>query len=286
MKHNEQERDMKQTGATIVLITGASSGIGKACAEYLSAKGYVVYGTSRKASGSGPSSGAPAGFTLLPMDVTQPESVRTGVQRIIDEQGKIDVLINNAGMGIGGAVELATPDEIDRQMRTNFIGTVNLCSAVLPHMRIARGGKIINISSLAGAMAIPFQGFYSASKFAIEGYSEALSMEVHPFRIKVSIIEPGDFRTGFTAGRLVSEATMNHASYNVAFKKCLRIIEKEETNGCAPLRMAKKVHHIIRARRPKFRYRVGNLLQVAFTKSKSIVPARWHQALLRVFYGM
>lgn len=265
---------------TVILITGASSGIGKACAEYLAAKGCTVYGTSRKALQS------TSPVRMLQMDITQPESVRQGVQTIIDEQGRIDVLVNNAGMGIGGAAELAAVEEIRQQLQTNFIGTVNVCTAVLPHMRAARRGKIINVSSLAGAMAIPFQGFYSASKFAVEGYSEALSMEVHPFRIKVSVVEPGDFATGFTASRVVSEATLRHPDYGERFKKCLQLIEKEENNGCRPIKLAKKIHRIIRTKHPKFRYRVGNLLQTTFTRSKAIIPSRWHQALLRVFYGV
>ena len=266
---------------TVVLITGASSGLGKACAEYLSEKGFIVYGTSRK--GSSISS---TNLQMLQMDITQPESVKLAVDKIIAEHGKIDALINNAGMGIGGAAELATENEIKQQMQTNFMGTVNVCNAVLPYMRAARKGKIINVSSLAGAMAIPFQAFYSASKFAVEGYSEALSMEVAPFNIKISIVEPGDFKTGFTSARVISEATTACPDYNTQFLKSLKLIEKEENNGCNPLKLAKKLHKIIRSKRPKFRYKVGNLLQVTFTKSKAIVPSRWHQALLRVFYGM
>jgi len=265
---------------TIILITGASSGIGKACAEYLAAKGFVVYGASRRP--------IPATDTMHPlqMDITQPASVKSGIGTIIAEQGKIDVLINCAGMGIGGAVELATPEEICQQMQTNFMGTVNVCTAVLPHMRAARCGKIINLSSLAGAMAIPYQGFYSASKFAMEGYSEALSMEVQPFHIKISVVEPGDFSTGFTANRVVSEATLNDPDYSARFKKCLAIIEKEENNGCKPIKLAKKLHKIIRAKHPKFRYKAGNLLQVVFTKARCIIPTRLHHALLRFFYGL
>ncbi len=264
----------------VILITGASSGIGKACAVYLAEKGHTVYGTSRK-----PAEQA-GKVNMLQVDVTNLDSIQKAVHSIIEEQGKIDVVINNAGMGISGAIELATPEEIKQQMQTNFLGTVNVCSAVLPHMRKAKSGKIINISSLAGSMAIPFQGFYSASKFAVEGYSEALSMEVQPFHIKVSVVEPGDFSTGFTASRLVSEATAQNPDYAFRFKKCMAIIEEEETNGCRPIKLAKKLHKIIRSKHPKFRYRVGNMLQVAFTKSKAIVPSRWHQKLLRVFYGI
>ncbi|MDR0728860.1 MAG: SDR family oxidoreductase [Prevotellaceae bacterium] len=276
--HKQARRSRKNT-PLVVLITGASSGIGKACAEYLAARGFVVYGASRNPVGE-------AGVHPLPTDVTQPESVTLAVAAVIAEQGRIDVLINNAGMGIGGAIELAMPDEISRQMQTNFMGTVNMCAAVLPYMRSARHGRIINISSLAGSMAIPYQGFYSASKFAVEGYSEALSMELHPFGIKVSVVEPGDFSTGFTAHRMVSEATLNHPDYGMRFKRCLRIIEKEETHGCPPAKLARKLYRIIRARRPRFRYRVGALLQVVFTKARAIVPARWHQTLLRLFYGL
>ncbi|MDR2362467.1 MAG: SDR family oxidoreductase [Prevotellaceae bacterium] len=277
--HKQAKNSRTSAPPPVVLITGASSGIGKACAEYLVARGFVVYGASRNPAGD-------AGVYPLPTDVTQPESAARAAAAVIAAQGRIDVLINNAGMGIGGAIELATPDEIRRQMQTNFMGTVNMCAAVLPYMRPARRGRIINISSLAGSMAIPYQGFYSASKFAIEGYSEALSMELQPFGIKVSVVEPGDFSTGFTAHRIVSEATLNHPDYGLRFNRCLRIIEKEERHGCSPAKLARKLYRIIRSRHPKFRYRIGALLQVVFTKARAITPARWHQTLLRLFYGL
>lgn len=148
------------------------------------------------------------------------------VERILSEQGRIDVLINNAGIGIGGALELATEEEVNIQMNTNFFGVVNMCKAVLPSMRKARKGKIINISSIGGVMGIPYQGFYSASKFAVEGYSEALALEVHPFHIKVCVVEPGDFNTGFTDNRNISEQTRLDADYGESFLKSLEIIEK------------------------------------------------------------
>ena len=174
----------------VILITGASSGFGKVTAQTLAGKGYVVYGTSRRIA-----NGNIGQIRMLIADVTDENSVRSAVNRIMDEQGHIDVLINNAGMGIGGALEMATDEEISSQMDTNFMGMVRMCRAVLPIMRKQRQGKIINISSIAGRIAVPYQGFYSASKFAIEGYSEALSMEVYPFGIKVCVVEPGDFNT-------------------------------------------------------------------------------------------
>ena len=172
----------------VILITGASSGFGKITAQMLSAQGHIVYGTSRKLSEDMNE------VKMLVVDVTNSPSIRQAIDRILSEQGRIDVLINNAGMGIGGALELATEKEVNIQMNTNFFGVVNMCREVLPVMRKNRKGKIINISSIGGVMGIPYQGFYSASKFAVEGYSEALALEVHPFNIKVCVVEPGDFK--------------------------------------------------------------------------------------------
>jgi NAD(P)-dependent dehydrogenase (short-subunit alcohol dehydrogenase family) len=223
---------------------------------------------------------------MLPMDVAQPASVQAAVQTIIDKHGRIDAVVNNAGMGIGGALELATPEEIALQMKTNFMGTVNVCNAIIPYMRRAGGGKIINMSSIGGVMGIPFQGFYSASKFAIEGYSETLSLELHPFKIKVILVEPGDFATGFTAARIVSEQTKNSEYYGDKFNKCMAIIEKEENGGCKPVKLAKVMYRIIKSKRPKFRYKVGNMVQTGFARAKAIVPSRTYQSLLRFFYNL
>ncbi|NDV69590.1 SDR family oxidoreductase [Dysgonomonas sp. 25] len=263
----------------VILITGASSGIGKACAEYLAAKGYCVYGTSRKALQS-----EIPHFTFLQMDVTSPASIDAGIQHIIAEQGKIDAVINNAGMGILGALELATEAEIRQQMETNFHGVVNVCSAVLPYMRRQRSGKIINISSVGGVMGLPFQGFYSASKFAVEGYSEALSLELHRFGVKVTLIEPGDFNTGFTANRIISEATLNEADYAETAKRALEIIVKEETNGSSPTRLAKVIEKVIRRKNPPFRVPVGKFEQVLSIYVKRYLPAKWYAAILRSYY--
>jgi len=264
----------------VILITGATSGLGKACAEYLSARGLIVYGTGRRVMAE---TGA---VKHLQMDVTDPESVKQAVEKVIAEQGHIDVVVNNAGMGIGGAAELATVDEIRLQMRTNFMGTVHVCSAVLPYMRQNGGGTLINVSSLGGVMGLPFQAYYSASKFAVEGYSEALSLEVKPFNVKVCLIEPGDFATGFTASRINSEATQQSKEYGAQFEKTLKNIEKEEQNGLKPERLAEVVYRIANSKHPKFRYKVGNLVQVGFAKCKTWIPSRTYQFLLRIFYNM
>ena len=262
----------------VILITGASSGIGRACAEYLAEKGFVVYGTSRKAMMGR------NGIRMLQMDVTSLESVKLAVDTIISEKGRIDVAINNAGMGVAGAAELTTINEIQWQIQTNFIGTVNVCNAVLPHMRKAGCGRIINISSLGGVMGIPFQSIYSASKFAVEGYSEALSLEVYPFNVKVIIVEPGDFSTEFTNNRIMSAATKNDPDYGARFQNCLSIIEREEVGGCHPSKIAKQMYRIVKSKRPRFRYKVGNLIQTNFARAKKIMPDRMYLRLLRFFY--
>jgi NAD(P)-dependent dehydrogenase (short-subunit alcohol dehydrogenase family) len=261
----------------VILITGASSGFGKASALALAAEGHIVYGTSRKEQPSGE-------VRMLQLDVTDPASCEAAVRQVIAEQGHIDVLINNAGMGIGGAVELASKDEIDKQMNTNFGGCVNMCSAVLPYMRAVRCGKIINFSSIAGVMSIPYQGFYSASKYAIEGYSLALSMETHPFGIRVCVIEPGDFATGFTAARINSKATLDDPDYGPFFKRALKEIESEENNGLKPPVMAKAVCRIVAKPKPRFHNKVGDFVQVTMAKCSTWLPSAWIQRALRFYY--
>ncbi|MBB3187133.1 3-ketodihydrosphingosine reductase [Microbacter margulisiae] len=264
----------------VVFITGATSGLGKACAEHLATLGHTVYGTGRRQMISS------GNVKFIQMDVTNSDSVSQAIGQVIKEHGHIDVVLNNAGMGIGGAAELATPEEINLQMNTNFMGTVNVCSVVLPHMRKAKQGTIVNFSSLGGVMGLPFQAFYSASKFAIEGYSEALSLELKSFHINVCLIEPGDFATGFTASRVLSEITQKSDAYGAQFAKTLKNIEKEEQNGFKPIQLAKVVARIVNAKHPKFRYKVGNIVQVGFAKSKAWVPDRTYQFLLRFFYNM
>ena len=232
----------------VILITGASSGFGKITAQMLSEQGHIVYGTSRKPSGN------MNNVKMLVADVTNILSIHEAVGQIISEQGRI--------------------------------GVVNMCKVVLPYMRKARRGKIINISSIGGVMGIPYQGFYSASKFAVEGYSEALALEVHPFHIKVCIVEPGDFNTGFTDNRNISEATRVNTDYKESFLKSLEIIEKEERNGCHPKKLGHAICKIVARKNPPFRTKVGPWIQVTFAKSKKWLPDVVMQYALRIFYAI
>lgn len=261
----------------VILITGASSGFGKAIAELLASKGHIVYGTSRKPKEH-------TSIHFLQMDVRDSVSVASGVEKVIQEQGRIDVLINNAGMGIGGSLELATQEEISEQMGTNFGGCVNLCQKVLPYMRKQRQGRIINLSSIGGVMGLPYQGFYSASKYAIEGFSEALAAEVKGFGITVSLVEPGDFATGFTASRQNSQATLDNEDYGTSFSRSLSLIEKEENGGLKPEVLAKRIARIVTCRRPRMRYVVANLEQWFSVVLHRIIPGNWFVNILRSYY--
>ena len=180
----------------VVLITGTSSGIGKAAAELLSKNNYKVYGTSRKVIKSDI-------FEMIQMDVTDDNSVSKAINYIVEKEGKIDILINNAGIGIAGPIEDTFIEEVRQQFETNFIGVVRTCQNVLPIMRENNGGLIINVASMAGQIGLPYQGLYSASKFAIEGFSEALRLEVLQFGIDVIVVEPGDIATSFTKNRWI-----------------------------------------------------------------------------------
>ena len=181
------------TEARVAVITGGSSGIGLHAARALRGRGLNVYELSRRAENAEP------GVTHLQADVTDEAQVNAAVAEILRREGRIDILINNAGFGISGAIEFTPAQEARRQFDVNFFGMVNMNHAVLPIMRQQGGGRIVNMSSVAAPIAIPFQAYYSASKAAVRTYSLALASEVRPFGIEVCVIMPGDIATGFTA---------------------------------------------------------------------------------------
>ena len=240
-----------------VFITGASSGIGKIVAEYLHQKGYTVYGASRnpKVSGNTPT------FTLLALDVTSDASVAQLMETFESKGIKIDVLINNAGYGLAGPLENFTIDEAKAQFETNFFGVARMVNAFLPVMRKQGGGLIINVGSMAGLIGLPFQGHYSASKYALEGYLAALRMEVLPFNIKVFNINPGDFSTGFTANRRIISTV--DPVYQKKFDQLLKMYEHDENNGAHPVMIARKVEKLLRKKGSyNMRYVIGKFDQV------------------------
>ncbi len=265
----------------VVLIAGASSGIGKVCSEYLAGKGMTVYGASRSLQ-----AGNGTAFTALRMDVTDDNSVHQCVQKIQQEQGRLDVVINCAGYGVAGAVEDTSPEEAMAQFDTNFFGAHRVCRAVLPIMRQQRSGIIINISSIAGLLAVPFQAFYSASKFAMEGMTEALRMEVHPFGIRVVLIEPGDFKTDFPANRKNSIASQQSDVYRASLERCVGVMKEEEQQGKVPYPVAKLVERIIDTPSPRLRYTVGPFGERLGPKLKSVLPYRLYELLFMKHYKL
>ncbi|MEO0098492.1 MAG: SDR family oxidoreductase [candidate division WOR-3 bacterium] len=262
----------------VIFITGASSGIGKACAEHLANKGYTVYGTSRKLSSFTPISDF---LTMMPMDVNSCDSVRRGIDYLFEREKRLDVVVNNAGFGIAGAIEETTIEEAKGQFETNFFGVLRVLRAVLPIMRQQGGGLIVNISSLAGLMGLPFQGLYSATKFALEGLSEALRMEVKKFKIKVVLIEPGDFQTQFTTNRQKTLESERNSSYQEEFLRALGVMEEDERNGLHPQEVAFLLERIIKDPKPKFRYTIGPFSEKLAVFLKKVIPSQLESILMK-----
>jgi short-subunit dehydrogenase len=208
------------------------------------------------------------------------------VSRLIEKEGRIDVLINNAGMGISGSIEDSSAEDIYLQMNTNFIGYVNLIQAVLPVMRKQSGATIVNISSIGGIMGLPYQGFYSASKFAVEGLSEALRMELLPFKVKVIVIRPGDFLTSFTANRKPLVQSETESAYIIQSLKTLSIIEKDENGGLSPDFLAGKLAKILEKKKPSHSYIIATPEQKFAVVLKRILPGGWFSKILSSHYGI
>jgi NAD(P)-dependent dehydrogenase (short-subunit alcohol dehydrogenase family) len=233
-----------------VLVTGASSGIGKATALLLQREGFTVFGTTRR-----PDAVGAHAFPMLALDVRSDASVKECFDALFAKVDHLDVLIDNAGYALTGAAEETTLAEAKAQFETNFFGAVRVVNAALPAMRAARAGKIIIIGSLAGLTAIPFGAFYSATKFALEGYAEALWHELRPFGISVTLVEPGFVRTHLGEASQVAAGPL--PVYAAAEKRVLRTIGDAVSRGIAPERVAERVLGIVRSDQPRLRYRVG-----------------------------
>jgi NAD(P)-dependent dehydrogenase (short-subunit alcohol dehydrogenase family) len=279
---------------SVVLVTGASSGIGRACAEHLARAGHTVYGTSRGAepisalspsAAAAPAPGAHAGPRLVRMELTDDESVRGVIDGIQHREGRLDAVVNNAGYGLAGAVEDTSIGEAQAQMDANFLGAVRVCRAVLPQMRQRGGGCIVNVTSMAGLVGIPFQSFYTASKFALEGFSSALRAEVHPYGIRVVVIRPGDFQTGFTSGRRRVGA-WDASAYRARCEQALAIMEREEQQGPTPDGIAALVTRVVEGKDAGTSFVVGNVGQRALIALRRLLPERGVDGLLRRYYRL
>ena len=263
----------------VALITGASAGIGLACANRLDSAGWVVVGASRRGTSTGAWSG-------LVMDVDNDTSVRNGVAGLIESHGRVDALVAAAGWGLAGAVELTSLEEAEAQLQTNFWGAVRTVQAVLPTMRRQGGGHVVLVSSIGGLIGIPFQAFYSASKFALEGMAEAMAYEVEPFDIAVTLIEPGNVATDFTASRRMAKGGDSDDAYSEALRKAVGVMEHDEVNGVAPAAVAATIHKVLGARHPPRRVSVGKTNERVGLLAKRLLPFRVFQGAAKSSLGV
>ncbi|WP_298144747.1 SDR family oxidoreductase [Flavobacterium sp.] len=257
----------------VILVTGASSGIGLAIAEYLAQNGHRVYGTSRSVKTN------PL-FTFLEMDVRDESSVKTAVQTVIERENRIDVVVNNAGVGITGPLEETPLAEAKNHFDTNFFGAISVMQAVLPQLRKQQSGLIINVTSIAGYMGLPFRGIYSAGKAALEVLTEAVRLETAQFNIKICNVAPGDFATNI-ADRRYHAPVIENSAYAKTYGATLNEINSHVNSGSNPIEMAQAIEKIINTSEPKIHYKVGLFMQKFSIVLKRVLPDLTYEKMLR-----
>jgi NAD(P)-dependent dehydrogenase (short-subunit alcohol dehydrogenase family) len=264
----------------VVLITGGSSGIGKSIGEFLHQKGFIVYGTSRN-----PEKVLNSIFPLVALDVRDVESIHLAVAKIIQSTGRLDVVINNAGVGITGPLEEIPMEEIKNNFDTNFFGPIAVMKAVLPQMRQQKSGLIVNVTSIAGYMGLPYRSVYSASKGALELITEALRMEVKSFGIQITNVAPGDFATNIAAGRFHAPIIQG-SDYERAYGSILKTMDAHVDSGSNPNEMAEAVFQIIQDNNPRIHYKVGAFMQKISIVLKRILPDTVYEKMLMNHYKL
>ena len=269
---------MQWENKKVELVTGASSGIGRCIAERLASEGHIVYGASRS------HSELSAGVKSMVMDVTIESSIEQGLSTIVQEQGRLDVVVNNAGLGMIGPIESISDAEAKMIFETNVFGILNVCRKVSPLLRQRGSGYILNITSIAGLLGLPFRGIYSASKFAVEGLSESLSQELRPYGIHVCIIEPGDFRTGINTSRKVPRHVAE--PYRALTASTLAQVNAEVNRASTPEPVAECVLRIINNPQPKLRYKVATFTQRLSIFLKRLLPDRLFESMLMRYYKL
>jgi NAD(P)-dependent dehydrogenase (short-subunit alcohol dehydrogenase family) len=262
----------------VVLITGISSGIGRATAELLAARGYRVFGTVR-----GAPDNAPKDVTVLRMDVRDQASIDAAVGEVLAQAGRIDALINNAGTTIVGAIEETSLEQAQALFETNFFGAARVTRAVLPTLRAQRAGRVLFIGSVVGFLPAPFMGYYSASKHALEGYAESLDHEVRSLGIRSLVIEPGFTRTSIDQNGVYGDAALD--DYKLARERARAGVEASVKAGEDPLLVAETILEALRAPKPRLRYPVGKRAGRLATL-RSFLPEAMFDRALRKRYGM
>lgn len=261
----------------VILITGASAGLGEFLATYLTTQGHKVYGTSRSIQQEGFS------FTALPMDVCHEESIRQVVNTIIAKENRLDVVINNAGLGLASPFEHTGMAEIDRLLDTNVKGVIRVCQAVLPVMRKQGSGKIIQISSIASEFGLPYRGLYCASKAAVERFTEALRMEVKKYGIQACLVQPGGIQTDINKNRMMSSMPSDSV-YKESFGRCYEIVNASVSQGYPLEPFGPAIEKIIHSDKLKRVYRIGKLTEKISVILKRLLPASWFEGILLGHY--
>jgi len=251
----------------VALVTGASSGIGKACAARLHAGAWKVVGASRHGTSAG-------GCQGIIMDVDDDSSVAAGMATVLRDHGRIDAVVTCAGYGLAGAVEMTPISIAKQQLETNFWGTARVLQAALPALRASQDGRAVLMSSIGGLIGIPFQAYYSASKFALEGFAEALAYEVSPLGVRITLVEPGNVLTEFTERRQTLGNERPDDPYTRFAQKALGRMERDERNGIQPERVAAMVERVLSDRHPPRRISVGKLGERVGLPAKRLLPDR------------
>lgn len=259
----------------IIVITGASSGIGKVTAEYLYKAGNTVYGLSRSKKDT-------EGINYIATDITKREEIDDAFKSIYNSCGRIDVIINNAGLGVSGAIEYATDEDYNRIFDLNIKGMINVTQLAIPYLRESQG-RIINIGSVAGVLTIPFQAYYSMTKASVGVFSEALRMELKPFKIKVTTVLPGDTKTNFTKNRSLPKISEDDV-YQKRIINSISKMEKDEQNGVPPIKVAKVIGKVISKKNPPVSITVGFTYKL-FVFLKRLLPNRLVNYILYSMYG-
>jgi NAD(P)-dependent dehydrogenase (short-subunit alcohol dehydrogenase family) len=260
------------SSSQVVLVTGGSSGIGRSICIRLAAHGHTVFGTSRKPGEQ------PTGYRLIAMDVTDEGSVDRAVKEVLEKVGRIDVVVNNAGVGIQGPLEDLGIAEVQAVFDADLFGPHRVCRAVLPHMRAQGSGTIINISSLAANFGLPYRGFYSAAKAALERYTETLGMEVGSFGIHVVSLQPGEYNTNIGASR-IRPAVVGDA-YTKGYGRAMELLGNSLHYSHDPDEVAMLVQRIMGTARPKSVYYAAHGKQMLAVLMKKLLPGRFFQRLV------
>jgi short-subunit dehydrogenase len=269
---------MKRQSAKVAIVTGSSSGIGKAIAEALAKAGFTVFGASRRIVAD-----ALNRITMLECDVTDDASVKRLVSEVLSRAGRIDLLVNNAGLGLFGGAEESTVEQAKALFEVNLFGVVRMTNAVLPAMRERGGGQIINISSVLGFIPAPFSAFYSASKHALEGYSESLDHETRSFGVRVTLVEPAVTKSAFNQAALKPDA--RKSEYDGARVQMEKLMQQAMAVGDPPEVIADTVIVAVTASQPKRRYSAGKAArQVSF--ARRFAPSGLFDSSLRKQFGL